>query len=59
MRNSTASSVVLGRLDATGERFIANTPPDAAVLQDLQDRESLARPGVVRQRDGLNIFQPN
>ena len=53
-----AYSVLLGRLNASGERFIANTPADAAVLKDLQERESLRRAGVVRHADGLNTFYP-
>ena len=51
-------SVLLGRLKATGERFIANTPADPAILKDLQDRESLGRIGVVSNKDGLNTFRP-
>jgi len=57
-RNGPAYSVLLGRLAATGERFIANTPADKAVLQDLQERESLGRAGVVRHHDGVNTFHP-
>ena len=57
-KNGPAYSVLLGRLSATGERFIANTPADKALLQDLQDREGLGRAGVVRHADGLNTFHP-
>ncbi|MEO8204405.1 MAG: acetyl-CoA acetyltransferase [Betaproteobacteria bacterium] len=57
-KRGPAFSVVLGRLEATGERFIANTLPDAAVLEDLQARESLGRAGVVRHADGHNVFHP-
>lgn len=57
-KNGPAYSVVLGRLDATGERFIANTLPDPRVLQDLQDNESLGRAGVVHNKNGRNIFHP-
>lgn len=57
-KRGPAYSVLLGRLNATGERFIANTPADAAVLQDLQAREGLGRAGLVRHRDGLNTFYP-
>jgi acetyl-CoA C-acetyltransferase len=57
-KNGPAYSVVLGRLAATGERFIANTPADPEVLKDLQDRESLGRAGVVRHNEGLNTFHP-
>jgi acetyl-CoA C-acetyltransferase len=50
--------VLLGRLAASGERFIANTPANKTVLQDLQDRESLGRAGAVKHSDGLNVFYP-
>jgi acetyl-CoA C-acetyltransferase len=50
--------VLLGRLKETGERFIANTPSDRRTLDDLQERESLGREGVVRTRDGRNLFVP-
>ena len=49
---------VYGRLEATGERFLANPPADPAVLWDLQNRESLGRPGTVSQVDGRNVFVP-
>ena len=42
-----------------GKRFIANTPPDAAVLQDFRDREGLGGAGIVRHADGLNTFHPS
>jgi acetyl-CoA C-acetyltransferase len=51
-------SVVLGRLASTGERFIANTASEVAVLQDLQGREGLGRVGIVKHADGLNTFHP-
>jgi acetyl-CoA C-acetyltransferase len=51
-------AVVFGRLDATGQRFIANLPDDPAGLWDLQNRDSLGRPGHVMQLDGRNIFKP-
>ncbi len=52
-------ALVFGRLEATGERFLANTPPDPAVMWDLQNRESLGRPGTVtRAPDGRNLFTP-
>ena len=52
-------AIVFGRLDATGERFIANTPADRAVLEDLQAREGLGRRGRVAQADGRNLFAPH
>lgn len=57
-RNGPAQGIVLGRLDATGERFLANTPADVATLSGLQDRDSLGRPGTVVSMDGQNVFTP-
>jgi acetyl-CoA C-acetyltransferase len=51
-------SVVIGRLNETGQRFLANTATEPAVLGDLQDRESLGRPGLVQSEDGCNVFVP-
>ena len=45
---------------ATGQRFIANLPDDPAGLWDLQNRDSLGRPGQVRRADdGRNLFIPD
>ena len=57
-RSGPDYGVVLGRLAATGERFVANLPDDPAMLYDLQERDSLGRPGRVEQRGGRNIFTP-
>jgi acetyl-CoA C-acetyltransferase len=51
-------SVVIGRLNETGQRFLANTGNEPAVLGDLQERESLGRPGQVRSENGRNVFVP-
>ena len=51
--------VVVGRLDDGGKRFLANLPDDPTGLWDLQNRESLGRPGrVQRAENGRNIFTP-
>ena len=53
-------AVVFGRMQATGQRFIANLPDGPAGLWDLQNRDSLGRPGQVhRAEDGRNLFIPN
>jgi len=57
-RSGPDYGVVFGRLTATGQRFIANPPPEPAVLLDLQDRESVGRTGRVAHRDGHNRFVP-
>jgi acetyl-CoA C-acetyltransferase len=51
-------SVVIGRLRENGHRFLANTPAELAVLEDLQQRESLGRPGTVHHVEGRNVFLP-
>ena len=51
--------IVIGREDATGRRFLSNVPDDPAVLSDLQDRESLGRPGVVARHGAINVFRPD
>jgi len=48
--------VLFGRLLNTGERFVANTPSDAATLSNLQTHESIGLSGTVSQVEGLNIF---
>ena len=53
-------AVVFGRLAEDGRRFIANLPDDPAGLWELQNRDSLGRPGQVRRaEDGRNIFIPD
>jgi acetyl-CoA C-acetyltransferase len=51
--------VVIGRLTESGRRFIANTSSHRAVLCDLQERESLGRPGRVGNENGRNVFVPD
>jgi acetyl-CoA C-acetyltransferase len=59
-RNGPQFAVVFGRLHSTGQRFIANLPDDPAGLWDLQNRDSLGRPGQVRRADdGRNLFIPD
>ncbi len=50
--------IIVGRLAATGARFIANTPDDPALLADLESRDALGRRGVVRGENGRNLFVP-
>ena len=52
--------VVFGRSAEGGRRFIANLPDDPAALWDLQNRDSLGRPGrVQRAESGRNLFIPD
>ncbi|MBU6407741.1 MAG: acetyl-CoA acetyltransferase [Alphaproteobacteria bacterium] len=58
-RDRVRMGIVIGR-DAQGRRFVANTPPDEALLLDLQSREGVGRRGVVESFDGgmRNVFTP-
>ena len=51
--------IIVGRLRRDGARFIANTPGDAALLEDLEAQDALGRPGAVRSEKGRNVFSPN
>jgi len=50
-------AIVVGRLEHSGVRFIANTPTDAATLLDLENRDALGLPGTVRMEAGRNVFE--
>ena len=48
---------VLGRLDASGERFVAISPNDPALLADMLTKEQLGRKVAVNEQDGCNVFR--
>jgi acetyl-CoA C-acetyltransferase len=52
-----ARGIVVGE-HADGRRFLANTPPDRALLEDLVASEAVGRPGRVERRDGRHCFLP-
>lgn len=58
-RHGPEHAIVFGRLQATGERFLANTPETPKLLADLEAREGLGRPGRVICEGGRNIFLPD
>ena len=49
--------IAIGRLES-GERFIANTPPERAELEAFAASEQVGRRGRVRHQDGRNRFEP-
>jgi acetyl-CoA C-acetyltransferase len=51
--------IVIGRLLAGGERFLANVEGGRDVLAALAEGEAVGREGVVRPEDGRNLFAPN
>ena len=50
--------IIVGRLDDSGKRFLANTPPDPDLLEDLEGREVIGTKGAVETVDGVGLFQP-
>ncbi|MEI6202358.1 MAG: acetyl-CoA acetyltransferase, partial [Enhydrobacter sp.] len=49
---------VIGRLDGSGERFVAQAPDDAALLGDMLTEEQLGRKVTVNEQGGRNVFRP-
>ena len=49
---------ILGRLDGSGDRFVAQAPNDPALLADMLTTEQLGRKVTVEERDGRNLFRP-
>ncbi len=51
--------IVIGRLEANGARFIANTPSDPALLADMVEEDYLGRTGRASAGDVCNTFTPD
>ena len=41
-----------------GRRFVANTPEEVKLLEDLVSEEAIGRKGRVSHQDGRNLFVP-
>jgi len=50
--------IIVGRLEETGDRFLANTPNDPRLLESLEACELIGTRGRVRSSDGTNEFLP-
>src|SRR5690606_2993108 len=57
-RKGPAYAILFGRL-GDGRRFIANTPEDPALLEDMTRRDYLGASGRVTTADGLAVFTPD
>lgn len=57
-RKGPAYAILFGRL-RDGRRFIANTPEDPALLEDMTRRDYLGASGRVTTADGLAVFTPD
>jgi acetyl-CoA C-acetyltransferase len=51
-----SEAIVVGRLDATGQRFFARAPHE--ILGGMEHEEFIGRRGRVRNIDGVNLFEP-
>lgn len=51
--------IVIGRLLANDQRFVANTPNDAVTLSRMVQEEFLQRTGQVFSKEGMNTFTAN
>ena len=49
---------ILGRLDGSGDRFVAMAAHEPALLADMLTTEQLGRRVSVREIDGHNVFKP-
>ncbi len=54
-----ARGIVIGRLIDSDERFLANTPEDHRLLEQLEGIELIGTRGVVRNEDGRNLYVPD
>ena len=56
-RDGPKTSLIVGRLDETGERFVAHLPDDEAIRQRFVDNEGVGLRGHVTQVNEKNIFE--
>lgn len=56
-RKGPSYAILFGRL-ADGRRFIANTPEDAKLLQEMVDSDMIGASGTVTHAGGRNTFTP-
>ena len=56
-RKGPSYSILFGRL-GDGRRFIANTPDDAVLLQEMVDNDLMGASRRVTHKDGRNVLVP-
>ena len=57
-KDAPEKAYILGRLDGSGDRFVAMTGNDPALLADMLTKEQLGRKVSVAEKDGRNVFHP-
>ncbi len=50
---------IIGRLDESGDRFVAMTPDDPGLVADMLTNEQLRRKVSVAESGGRNVFRPH
>ena len=57
-RKGPSFGILFGRL-TDNSRFIANTPNDPALLEDMTSKDYLGAKGKVSSAEGINVFTPD
>jgi acetyl-CoA C-acetyltransferase len=57
-RDGPQRGLVIGRLDSTDQRFLADLPSNLPLLQNLIEQEAVGLPGTVSREQGRNLFYP-
>ena len=57
-KDAPERAYILGRLDSSGDRFVAMGDDDPALLADMLTKEQLGRKVTISEKDGRNVFRP-
>jgi acetyl-CoA C-acetyltransferase len=57
-KNAPEKAYIFGRLDGSGDRFVAMADNEPSLLADMMARDQLGRRVTVGERSGRNVFQP-
>ena len=55
-KDAPEKAYILGRLDGSGDRFVAMAANEPALLADMLTKEQLGRKVSVTEKDGRNVF---
>jgi acetyl-CoA C-acetyltransferase len=56
--NAPSQGIVIGRLE-NGSRFLANTPQDRTLLENLTTHDCIGTAGRIHRQENINIFSPD
>lgn len=57
-KDAPERAYIFGRLDSSGDRFVAMAAHEPALLADMLTNEQLGRKVSVAEKDGHNVFRP-